>query len=318
MLIKRKPDLNYSDVTPKDLYVRRRQFLTGMGVLGAALAGRAAWRWVQLMDAHAGTKLDGVVKGPFGTDEEHTPYKDATTYNNYYEFGTGKGDPAMNSRDFRTSPWAVSVEGEVKKPRKFDMAEILKLAPLEERIYRLRCVEAWSMVIPWIGYPFSALANLVEPTPKAKYVAFETYYGTSQMPQGRYAGIDFPYVEGLRLDEAMHPLTILCVGMYGETLPNQNGAPVRIIVPWKYGFKSIKSLVRIRFVKNEPPITWSLANPSEYGFYSNVNPNVDHPRWSQARERRIGEFLKRPTQMFNGYGEQVASLYSGMDLKRFY
>lgn len=318
MLIRKKPDLNYSDVTPKDLYVRRRQFLTGMGVLGAALAGRKAWSWIQLMDAKAGTKLAGVVKSPLSTDEKQTHYKDATTYNNFYEFGSGKDEPAINARNFKTSPWSVSVEGEVKKPRRFTMDEILKLAPLEERIYRLRCVEAWSMVIPWIGFPFSALARLVEPTPKAKYVAFETYYSRTQMPQSSYAGIDFPYVEGLRLDEAMHPLTILGVGMYGETLPPQNGAAVRIVVPWKYGFKSIKSLARIRFVSGEPPTTWSLANPREYGFYSNVNPEVDHPRWSQATERRIGEFLKRKTLMFNGYAGQVASLYSGMDLRKLF
>jgi sulfoxide reductase catalytic subunit YedY len=198
------------------------------------------------------------------------------------------------------------------------MAQIMKVAPLEERIYRLRCVEAWSMVVPWIGYPFSALAKLAEPTPKAKYVAYETYFNTSQMPQGRWAGIEFPYVEGLRLDEAMHPLAILCVGLYGETLPNQNGAPVRIVVPWKYGFKSIKSLVRIRFTQDMPPTTWNLSAPHEYGFYSNVNPSVDHPRWSQSSERRIGEFRKRPTLMFNGYADQVASLYSGMDLKKLY
>ncbi len=318
MLIKKKPELNYSDVTPKEQFVNRRQFVTGMGVLGAALAARKAWQWIQLQDAHAGTKLSGVVKGPFGTDEKQTPYKDATTYNNFYEFGTGKGDPGVNAKNFRTLPWAVSVEGEVKKKLKLDMAQLLKLAPLEERIYRLRCVEAWSMVVPWIGFPFSALAKLAEPTPSAKYVAFETYYSVSQMPQAGWAGIEFPYVEGLRLDEAMHPLTILGVGMYGETLPNQNGAPVRIVVPWKYGFKSIKSLVRIRFTKDQPPTTWNLSAAREYGFYSNVNPSVDHPRWSQSSERRLGEFRKRPTLMFNGYADQVASLYSGMDLKKYY
>jgi sulfoxide reductase catalytic subunit YedY len=206
----------------------------------------------------------------------------------------------------------------VKKPRKFDVEEILKLAPLEERIYRHRCVEGWSIVVPWIGYSFSVLAKLVEPTAKARYVAFQSYYDPVQMPEGRHAGIDFPYVEGLRLDEAMHPLTLLCVGMYGERLPNQDGAPVRMVIPWKYGFKSIKSLVRIRFVHDQPPTTWSLANPREYGFYSNVNPNVDHPRWSQAKERRLGEFFKRPTLMFNGYADQAAGLYTGMDLRKFY
>ncbi len=318
MLIKKKPELNYSDVTPKEQFFNRRQFVTGMGVLGAALAAQKAWRWIQLQDAHAGTKLEGVVKSPFSSNEAQTPYKDVTTYNNFYEFGTDKSDPAANAKNFRTSPWAVSIEGEVKKKLKLDMAQILKLAPLEERIYRLRCVEAWSMVVPWIGYPLSALIKLAEPTPKAKYVAFETYYSSSQMPQSGWTGIEFPYVEGLRLDEAMHPLAILCVGLYGETLPNQNGAPVRIVAPWKYGFKSIKSLVRIRFTASQPPTTWSLAAPHEYGFYSNVNPNVDHPRWSQSSERRIGEFRKRPTLMFNGYADQVGSLYSGMDLKKLY
>ena len=317
MLIKKKEDLKYSDVTPKESFVTRRQIVTGMGVLGAGLAAQRIWRWIQLQDAHAGTKLEGVVKSAFSTNEAQTPYKDATTYNNFYEFGSQKHEPAINSKNFRTSPWAVSVEGEVKKKLKLDMAEILKLAPLEERIYRLRCVEGWSMVVPWIGYPLSALISQAEPTPKAKYVAFETYYSPGQMPYAGGTGIEYPYVEGLRLDEAMHPLAILCVGMYGETLPNQNGAPVRIVVPWKYGFKSIKSLVRIRFTQNQPPTTWSLTTPNEYGFYSNVNPNVDHPRWSQASERRLGEFRKRPTLMFNGY-DQVASLYSGMDLKKFY
>jgi sulfoxide reductase catalytic subunit YedY len=318
MLIKKQEELKYSDVTPKEQFASRRQFVAGMGVLGAALAAQRIWRWIQLQDAHAGTKLAGVVKGPFGTDEAQTPYKDATTYNNFYEFGSQKHEPAINSKNFRTSPWAVSVEGEVKNKRKLDMAEILKLAPLEERIYRLRCVEGWSMVVPWIGYPLSALISRAEPTPKAKFVAFETYYNLAQMPHSRGTGIEYPYVEGLRLDEAMHPLTILCVGMYGETLPNQNGAPLRIVVPWKYGFKSMKSLVRIRFTQSQPPTTWSLTTPNEYGFYSNVNPSVDHPRWSQASERRLGEFRKRPTLMFNGYADQVASLYSGMDLKKFY
>jgi sulfoxide reductase catalytic subunit YedY len=243
---------------------------------------------------------------------------DITHYNNFYEFGTGKTDPAENSKNFQASPWSVSVDGEVKTPRKFTMDEILKLAPLEERIYRHRCVEAWSIVVPWVGYSLNVLAKLVEPTPKAQYVAFESYYDVKQMPEGPMAGIQLPYVEGLRIDEAMHPLTLLCVGLYGETLPNQDGAPVRLVVPWKYGFKSAKSLVRIRFVKSQPPTTWNIANSHEYGFYSNVNPSVDHPRWSQAKERRLGEFLRRPTLMFNGYGDQVASLYNGMDLRKNY
>lgn len=320
MLVKRAPDLTYSDVTPKSVYTNRRNFLLGLLVTTGAVAG---WKKFSYMLSGPGngsvpTKLSGVIKGPYGTDEKQTPYNDVTHYNNFYEFGTDKGAPANNSKNFQTSPWTVTVDGEVKKPRKFTMDEILKLAPLEERIYRHRCVEAWSIVVPWIGYSFNVLANLVEPTPKAKYVAFESYYNVSQMPEGPMAGIPLPYVEGLRLDEAMQPLALLCVGMYGETLPNQDGAPVRMVIPWKYGFKSIKSLVRIRFVKDEPPTTWNLANSHEYGFYSNVNPTVDHPRWSQAKERRLGEFLRRPTLMFNGYADQVASLYNGMDLRKYY
>lgn len=317
MLIRKKPDMTYSQVTPKQWVLNRRDFLAGAAAAGTVLyTAPKLWRQWQAGPVQAQTKLPGVTRWPQSTSEKQTPFKDATTYNNYYEFGTAKDEPAVYARGFKTSPWSVSVEGEVKKPRKITMDEILKVAPLEERIYRLRCVEAWSMVIPWIGYPFSALANLVEPTPKAKYVAFETFYSPQQMPRGIYAGIELPYVEGLRLDEAMHPLTLLTVGMYGETLPPQNGAPVRIVVPWKYGFKSIKSLVRIRFTQNQPPTTWAITNPREYGFYSNVNPQVDHPRWSQARERRIGEFLKRETLMFNGYGDQVAGLYAGMDLRK--
>jgi len=320
MLVKRQDDLKYSDVTPRSVYINRRKFLQGI-----TLAGAAAVAGAKILDllspaqiAYAGTKLNVSSKSPFSTTEPQTPYNDVTTYNNFYEFGTGKEDPAQNAKNFRTSPWTVSVEGEVKNPRKFTMDEILKLAPLEERIYRHRCVEAWSIVVPWIGYSFSALAKLVEPTPKAKYVAFESYYDPKQMPQGRWAGIEFPYLEGLRLDEAMNPLALLTVGMYGENLPNQDGAPVRMVLPWKYGFKSIKSLVKIRFVQSQPPTTWNLAYAAAYGFYSNVNPNVDHPNWSQAKERRLGDFFKRPTLMFNGYGDQVASLYSGMDLKKYY
>jgi sulfoxide reductase catalytic subunit YedY len=281
--------------------------------------GTTLWNLVSpLTRVLATTKLAGLVKSPLSTTEKQTPYQDVTHYNNFYEFGTGKTDPAANAGNFRTTPWSVSVEGEVKKPRKFAMEEILKLAPLEERIYRHRCVEAWSIVVPWIGYSFSVLAKLVEPTPQAKFVAFESYYDPRQMPEGKNAGIELPYVEGLRLDEAMHPLTLLTVGMYEETLPNQDGAPVRMVIPWKYGFKSIKSLVKIRFVKDQPPTTWNLANAHEYGFYSNVNPNVDHPRWSQAKERRLGEFFRRPTLAFNGYGDQVAGLYNGMDLKKYF
>jgi methionine sulfoxide reductase catalytic subunit len=319
MLVRRAPELTYSEVTPKSVYVNRRKFLAGLGVAG--VAGFAAKRLLDLSSpqtaVHAGTKLE-TIKSAFSTDEKINSFNDVTHYNNFYEFGVEKDQPAKNATHFNTSHWTVSVGGEVKKSRKFSMDEILKLAPLEERIYRHRCVEGWSIVVPWIGFPFSVLANLVEPTPKARFVAFETYYDLGQMPLGRYAGIELPYLEGLRLDEAMHPLTLLCVGMYGETLPNQDGAPVRMVIPWKYGFKSIKSLVKIKFVKDMPPTTWNRDAPQEYGFYSNVNPAVDHPRWSQARERRLPEFFKtHKTLMFNGY-DQVASLYTGMDLRKNY
>src|SRR5216683_2589909 len=320
MLVKRSPDLKYSDVTPRGIYLNRRKFLYGMGLAsGLALAGKGLAELVSPpVRAYASTKLQGMSGSPFSTTEKITPEQVVTTYNNYYEFGTDKGDPAKNAQKFITSPWTVSVEGECAKPRKFSMDEILKLAPLEERIYRHRCVEAWSIVVPWIGFSFSNLIKLVEPTPKAKFVAFESYFDPRQMPQAKYAGIDFPYVEGLRLDEALHPLALLCVGMYGETLANQDGAPVRMTLPWKYGFKSVKSLVKIRFQEKQPPTTWNRLAPNEYGFYSNVNPTVDHPRWTQSKERRLGEIFKRPTLMFNGYGEQVASLYNGMDLKKNY
>src|SRR5580704_1401472 len=305
----------------------RRNFLLGLVATGAAYeAYKKVPGWIALAGgkpAAAPVKLAGLMKWPGSTTETLTPIEKTTDYNNYYEFGTDKDEPAKYAAHFQTSPWTVSVEGEVAKPRKFTMDEIMKLAPLEERIYRHRCVEAWSIVVPWIGYPFSALAKLVEPTANAKYVAFQSYYDVKQMPEGPMAGIELPYVEGLRIDEAMNPLTLLTVGMYGETLPNQDGAPVRMVIPWKYGFKSIKSLVKIRFVKDQPPTTWNISNPREYGFYSNVNPTVDHPRWSQAHEHRLkgglGLFDKPiPTLMFNGYAEQVASLYTGMDLRKYY
>ena len=320
MLIRKAPDLTYADVTPKSVYLDRRKFLQAMGIVGAtAAAGKGLFELaLPTQTAFAATKLAGLAKSPFSTTEKQNTFEDVTHYNNFYEFGTDKGDPAKNSKNFNTSSWSVSVEGEVKKPRKFSMDEILKIAPLEERVYRHRCVEAWSIVVPWIGFSFSNLVNLVEPTPKAKFVAFESYFDPRQMPQAKYAGIDFPYVEGLRLDEAMHPLALLCVGMYGETLANQDGAPVRMTLPWKYGFKSIKSLVKIRFQEKQPPTTWNRLASNEYGFYSNVNPTVDHPRWTQSKERRLGEIFKRPTLMFNGYGDQVASLYAGMDLKKNY
>ena len=317
MLIKKAADIKSSGITPKSIYIDRRKFLAGVSAGAALMAGRELLRMaVPSQSVLAGSKLDGVGKGPFGTDEKQTAYKDVTHYNNFYEFGTRKEEPAERARNFKTSPWTVSVEGAVNKPKKYDMDMMMRMAPLEERVYRLRCVEGWSIVVPWIGFPLNVIIQQVEPTSKAKFVAFESFYDPKQMPVARYAGIPFPYLEGLRMDEAMHPLTILCVGIYGETLPPQDGAPVRLVVPWKYGFKSIKSIVKIRFVEQQPPTTWNLAAPREYGFYSNVNPDVDHPRWSQATERRLGELLKRKTLLFNGYGEHVASLYNGMDLRK--
>jgi sulfoxide reductase catalytic subunit YedY len=321
MLIKKPPDIRSSEITDKAVYLRRRDFLRG----GAALALSAGFGLEPAISfAAEGTvqKLPNVKPGPFGTKEELTPYKDVTHYNNFYEFSTDKERPAELARGFKTRPWTVAVEGECEKPKTFDIDGLLASRPLEERIYRLRCVEAWSMVIPWAGFPLAALLKEVQPTSKAKYVAFETLYDPEQMP-GQHSGLfgsglDWPYVEGLRMDEAMHPLAILAVGLYGEVLPNQSGAPIRLVVPWKYGFKSIKSIVRIRLTESQPPTTWNKAAPNEYGFYANVNPKVNHPRWSQARERRVGEFLRRPTLPFNGYGEQVAGLYSGMDLKKFF
>ncbi|MFN4064675.1 MAG: protein-methionine-sulfoxide reductase catalytic subunit MsrP, partial [Parazoarcus communis] len=253
---------------------------------------------------------------PVSTTESQTAYKSVTTYNNFYEFGTDKEDPARNAGKMAVRPWTVRVEGLAGKPRTFDIDDLLKLAPLEERIYRLRCVEAWSMVVPWVGFPLSALLKQVDPLGSAKYVEFVTHYDASIMTRRQI--LNWPYTEGLRLDEAMHPLTILAVGLYGEVLPNQNGAPVRLVVPWKYGFKSAKSIVAIRLHEKQPATAWNQSAPQEYGFYSNVNPEVDHPRWSQASERRIGELRKRPTLMFNGYAEQVASLYQGMDLRKHY
>ncbi len=306
-MLRRPPSgLRYSDITPKSTYVNRR------ALLASAFAA--------LSPAHAlaGPKLGGYVKSPFSTSEKQTPYETVTTYNNFYEFGTNKDEPAVNAREFKTNPWTLKIEGHVAKPVTLDLDRILKLAPLEERIYRFRCVEGWSMVVPWIGFPLSAVLKLAEPASKARFVAFESYHNERQMPRSRYAGIPLPYVEGLRMDEAANPLAILAVGLYGEVMPNQNGAPVRLIVPWKYGFKSIKSIVKIRFQERMPPTTWNISNSREYGFYSNVNPEVDHPRWSQAKERRLGEFFKRDTLKFNGYGAQVAQLYTGMDLKKYY
>ena len=300
-------NLRYSQVTPKAEYLSRRRFFAGAAAtFGAALLP-------------AGAKLTGVTKSPLGAaNEPVTPFEVITGYNNYYEFGTGKGDPVKNAQKFQTSPWTLTIEGNVAKPKTLDLDGIMKIAPLEERIYRHRCVERWSIVVPWIGFSLSTLLKQVEPNAKAKYVAFQSYYDPKQMPEGKYAGIQLPYVEGLRIDEAMHPLAMLVVGLYGEVLPNQNGAPLRLAVPWKYGFKSIKSIVKIKLVEKEPPTTWNLSNAQEYGFYSNVNPEVDHPRWSQAKERRLPGIGMRPTLKFNGYEKEVAALYEGMNLKKYY
>lgn len=320
MLIKRPDDIKGSEITPESLYLDRRRFLKHSAVAAAGVAGGLLLPGLLASPAaaQATTALAGIRRSPNSTSEKPTPFKEITTYNNFYEFGTSKEAPAKLAGNLRTRPWTVSVEGLVKRPRVYDIDEILKLAPLEERIYRMRCVEGWSMVIPWIGLPLNTLIKQAEPLGQAKYVAFITLHDPQQMPGQRRDVLPWPYVDGLRLDEAMHPLTLLAVGLYGRTLPNQNGAPLRLVVPWKYGFKGPKSIVRIRFVAQQPSSTWMRASPGEYGFYSNVNPDVDHPRWSQKRERRIGEFRKRPTLLFNGYGEQVAHLYRGMDLKKYF
>jgi len=312
MSLRSSRDIPSLEITPPEIYRERRLFMQGMGVMVAGTALGIT------SDAQAGAKLADVHRRPYTLNEEKTPYKAVTTYNNFYEFGPGKSDPAERAGSLKTRPWTVKVEGEAGKPGADDIDSLLKLAPLEERVYRLRCVEGWSMVIPWIGFPLSELIRRAAPTSRAKYVEFVTLDDPGQMPGQRSDILDWPYVEGLRMDEAMHPLAILAVGLYGEVLPNQNGAPVRLVVPWKYGFKSAKSIVRIRFVEKQPLTAWMRAAPREYGFYSNVNPHVDHPRWSQAKERRIGEFLKRDTLMFNGYGAQVAQLYRGMDLQTFF
>ncbi|MGE0863772.1 MAG: protein-methionine-sulfoxide reductase catalytic subunit MsrP [Vicinamibacterales bacterium] len=324
MLIKKAADLRESDVTPKETFLRRREFLAVAGGgavavaaasgLGSVLAGTST----EAAQNPAAQKLANLKKSPFSTDEKLNSYKDVTTYNNFYEFGLDKADPSKYSHTLKPRPWSVVVEGQCAKPGTYNIEDIMKYAPLEERIYRLRCVEAWSMVIPWVGYPLSEFLKRFEPTSKAKYVEFRTLVDTRQMPGQTEPALNWPYVEGLRMDEAMHPLTLLGLGLYGEVLPNQNGAPIRLVVPWKYGFKSIKSIVRVRFVENEPLNTWKQQQSAEYGFYANVNPQVDHPRWTQGSERRLGEFFRRKTLMFNGYGDQVASLYAGMDLRKFY
>jgi sulfoxide reductase catalytic subunit YedY len=284
--------------------------------MGGQRAGRKAAP--DAADEETRTDLAVARRDAFTVDEPRTRYDDVTSYNNFYEFGTGKGDPAENAHTLRPRPWTVAVTGEVEKPQTIDIDALLGWFPLEERVYRMRCVEAWSMVIPWIGFPLGALLERCAPTSRAKYVAFTTLLDFDQMPAQRRGVLDWPYVEGLRIDEAMHPLAILAVGLYGKTLPNQNGAPLRLVVPWKYGFKGIKSIVKIELTETQPHTTWNVAAPDEYGFYANVNPAVDHPRWSQATERRIGELRRRPTLPFNGYAEQVASLYAGMDLRRWF
>jgi methionine sulfoxide reductase catalytic subunit len=314
MLIRQSPDWRASEITPRDLYLSRRSLLTG----AAGLIG------VSTIASSAGAAPLATSSSPFSTDEKRTSLKDVTSYNNFYEFGVDKEDPAANAGSLTTKPWTVRIDGLVNKPADYLLEDLITPIALEERVYRMRCVEGWSMVIPWVGFPLSEVIKRADPQGSAKYVAFETLKRPQEMPEqaSLFPVLTWPYTEGLRLDEAMHPLAILAVGLYGETLPNQNGAPLRLVVPWKYGFKGIKSIVRISLVDKEPPTSWNRQAPGEYGFYANVNPAVDHPRWSQATERRIGEsgiFVKRrPTLPFNGYADQVANLYTGMDLKKFY
>jgi len=316
-----------SEITSEAAYLRRREFMRKAGLIAATatgvggallgLTGGAARR--RVLDERPDQKPAPLAADKatlYKVDEPLTPYKDVAGYNNFYEFGLDKGDPADNARAFVTRPWTVSIEGEVDKPQRVDLEQLLKWFPLEERVYRMRCVEAWSMVIPWLGFPLGELLKRVGPTSHARYVAFTTLLDPEQMPGQRDRVLDWPYVEGLRLDEAMHPLTLLAAGLYGKTLPNQNGAPLRLVVPWKYGFKGIKSIVKIALTREQPRTTWNQAASGEYGFYANVNPFVDHPRWSQATERRIGEFSRRQTLAFNGYADEVAGLYKGLDLRR--
>ena len=311
VLIRTPSDIQASEITSESVYRERRRFIqTGLALSGAALLGA-----LPSGEARAAT-FKGLVRSAYSTDEPLTEYQDVTTYNNFYEFGTGKEDPAKHAHTLKTSPWSVTVEGECARPGTYTLEDILKPHAFEERIYRMRCVEGWSMVIPWVGFPLADLLKRFEPTGNARYVEFITLEDREQMPGVRWPILRWPYTEGLRMDEAMHPLTIMAVGLYGDVLPNQNGAPLRLVVPWKYGFKSGKSIVKIRFVEKQPVSSWMRSAPSEYGFYSNVNPDVDHPRWSQRTERRIGDFIKRKTLMFNGYADQVASLYAGMDLRK--
>jgi len=341
MLIKKPSDINPSEITPESVYRSRREFMAdgAKALLGAGIASMVPGMALAQdgLKARAPTSMTRAAPSPwwqdkfakiqpapneepFYTSESLTPYDDVTRYNNFYEFGMDKGDPSANANDFKADPWSVEITGEVAKPGKYTLEDILKPHALEERIYRLRCVEAWSMVIPWIGFPLADLIKRFEPTSKAKFVEFETIVDPETMPgiRSRFAIVRWPYREGLRMDEAMNPLALMSVGVYGRALPPQNGAPLRLVVPWKYGFKAIKSIVKITFSEQQPPTSWNMSAPHEYGFYANVNPDVSHPRWSQAKERRIGEFRKRKTLPFNGYGDEVASLYAGMDLAKFY
>lgn len=321
MLIRRPNDIPSSEITPEPVWQARREIMTRAAMAAGAL-GLGSWLPGAALAQNAVSLLPGQPNPQFALMDKQTPFGDVTSYNNYYEFGMDKGDPAANAAALQTRPWVVSVEGEVDKPRSFDIEELLKLAPMEDRVYRLRCVEGWSMVIPWVGYSLSVLLKQVEPNSRAKYVEFVTAVQPKNMTGVRSGVLDWPYVEGLRLDEAMNPLAMLVFGLYGKVLPNQNGAPLRLAVPWKYGFKSAKSIVKIRLVEKPPVTAWIKAAPQEYGFYANVNPDVPHPRWSQATERRIGEdglfTPKRKTLIFNGYGDQVGALYQGMDLKANY
>tara|TARA_B100000745_G_scaffold286995_1_gene223334 strand:+ start:153 stop:1112 length:960 start_codon:yes stop_codon:yes gene_type:complete len=319
MLVQRRNNILSSEITDERTYLNRRQFIQGTS--GAALGlATGAFALSSATNLRAGSQetIPDIQTSAFSTNEQPNSFSDITSYNNFYEFGLDKGDPARHAHELTVKPWSVKVEGHVNKAAEYDLEDLLKGITFEERIYRLRCVEAWSMVVPWVGFPLSTLINRFEPTSNAKFIEFTTVYRPEEMPGQRRAILSWPYIEGLRMDEAMHPLTILVVGLYGKTLLNQNGAPLRLMVPWKYGFKSVKSIVRMRFTNEQPRTAWNVAAPSEYGFYANVNPTVDHPRWSQARERRIGKFFRQATEMFNGYGDEVASLYSGMDLRRNY
>ncbi len=318
MLIRKQSSIPSSEITDYALFKQRRAIIKATG---ASLIAGAGFSVFPQALAQSGKSLAGVRKSSYSLNETPTDYDDVVRYNNFYEFGTGKGDPVKNSQNFKTRPWSISIEGEVEKPGRIDMEDILKTQQLEERVYRLRCVEAWSMVVPWVGFSLADLLKRFAPTSKARFVEFVTLNDPEQMPGQRVSVLKWPYREGLRIDEAMHPLTILAVGLYGEILPNQNGAPVRLVVPWKYGFKSIKSIVKIRLSESMPDTSWNISAPGEYGFYANVNPNVAHPRWSQKRERVIGGSIfspKRDTDMFNGYTDQVGHLYAGMNLQKYY